>query len=144
MRSVTWRCWMIFQVAAVPLALFCWYATLFWLAVMLGLQAGWPMTGTDAALAAGFWSFGLIHLLGLYGGHRVPERFRWALLLVPMPWLVSFLQRLSDDELSFPGDGLLPPGVQGAVATAYLILLAALLAAALLMAAVEALTPART
>jgi hypothetical protein len=142
MTPVTWRCWLIYQVAALPLSLFCWYATLFWLAVMLGLQAPWPMTGAEVALAIGFWAFGLVHLLGLYFGHHVPLRFRWALLVVPLPWLICFLLRLMDEELSFPGDGLLPASL-GPIATAYVVVLAALLVAALFMAMGEVFVPAR-
>lgn len=142
MKSVTWRCWLIYQVAAVPLSLFCWYATLFWLAVVVFHASSpepwvWPMTAMDVALAIGFWAFGAVHLVGLYYGHRVPASLRWTLFLLPLPWLVSFLQKLLDDDLSFPGDGLLPLGLPAAAATSYLVLLTALLVAALLVAVGE-------
>ena len=144
MKSVTWRFWILYQVAAFPLALFCWYATLFWLAVVLfhALEETermvWPLSPIEIAGAVGFWSFGVVHLLGLWFGARARPGLRWLLLAVPVPWLVSFLLRQFDDDLSYPGDGLLPPGLQGPAAVTYLVVLLAILSAALIVALAEA------
>jgi len=144
MKSVTWRCWMLYQLAALPLALFCWYATLFWLAVVFfhalddREKLAWPLSMVEVAWAAGFWSFGVVHLFGLWFAHRVHPGLRWLLLAVPVPWLVGFLIHQFDDDLSYPGDGLLPPFLQGPASVTYLVVLLALLAAALIVALAEA------
>ena len=144
MRSVTWRCWVLYELAALPLALFCWYATLFWLAVVLfhslddSHKMVWPLSPLEIAGAAGFWSFGVVHLVGLWFGWRTRVGLRWLLLAAPLPWLAGFLIYQFDDDLSYPGDGLLPPLLQGPVTVTYLVVLLAILTAALIVALADA------
>ena len=144
MTSVTWRCWLLYQVASLPLALFCWYATLFWIAVLIFHSAApnvatpWPVSGADVMGAVGFWSFTIVHLLGLRFGDLVKPAWRWLLLVTPIPWLAAFLVHQFDEDLSFPGDGMLPPAL-GTAATGYLVVLLALLVAALFAALAEGL-----
>jgi hypothetical protein len=71
-------------------------------------------------------------------GDLVKPAWRWLLLVTPLPWLAAFLVHQFDEDLSFPGDGMLPPA-WGTAATGYLVVLLALLVAALFAALAEGL-----
>jgi hypothetical protein len=113
---------------------------LLWLTLELYQAANrpWPVSNDELAAAAGFVSFGLLHYAGLRWGERVPPGWRWTLLAAPLPWLAAFLVHLLDDDLSYPGDGFLPP-TWHAAATGYVVILLALASASLLGALSDAL-----
>lgn len=140
MNSVTWRCWVVLELALVPLALFCWYSTLLWLAVALYQHE--PVSRAELGGAIGFGAFGLLHHVGLRWGHLVKPAWRWLLLITPAPWLAAFLIHLLDDELSYPGDGFLPAAWRAA-ATGYLVVLLALTTASLIGALADAVESRR-
>jgi hypothetical protein len=139
--------WVVSQIAALPLAVFCWFATLYWVAVAwyhgveTGDGLGWSWQ--DWRDVGMFGAFGPVFWIGLRFGRRMSPRWAWLPAALPLPWLAGFLAGQFDEEPAMPGDGMLPASVQGGTVTVYLALLLALVSTHLILAVAEAFRPER-